>query len=93
MVIGFLSMEIYLPYSHSLKEKRKTILSLRDRIKKKYNVAFTELEYHDKWQRSKIGIVTLNNHKTMIETIFQKILSEAEDSIEGEILKTEIHYF
>ncbi len=93
MVIGFLSMEIYLPYSHSLKEKRKTILSLRDRIKKKYNVAFTELEYHDKWQRSKIGIVTLNNHKTMIETIFQKILTEAEDSIEGEILKTEIHYF
>ena len=93
MVIGFLSMEIYLPYSHSLKEKRKTILSLRDRIKKKYNVAFTELEYHDKWQRSKIGIVTLNNHKTMIETIFQKILTEAEDSIEGEILKTEIQYF
>ena len=93
MVIGFLSLEIYLPYSHSLKEKRKTIVSLKDRMKKKYNVAFAELEYHDKWQRSKIGIVTLNNHKTMIDTIFQKIITEAEDSIEGEIIKTEILYF
>lgn len=93
MVIGFLSLEIYLPYSHSLKEKRKTIVSLRDRIKKKYNVAFAELEYHDKWQRSKIGIVTLNNHKAMIDTIFQKILAEAEGSVEGEIIKSEIHFF
>ena len=93
MVIGFLSLEIYLPYSHSLKEKRKTIVSLKDRVKKKYNVAFAELEYHDKWQRSKIGIVTLNNNKTMVEFIFQKILSEAEENIEGEIISTDIHYF
>jgi uncharacterized protein YlxP (DUF503 family) len=93
MVIGFLSLEIYLPYSHSLKEKRKIIVSLKDRVKKKYNVAFAELDYQDKWQRSKIGIVTLNNHKTMIESIFQKILAEAEENIEGEIIKTDIHYF
>lgn len=93
MVIGFLSLEIYLPYSHSLKEKRKIIVSLKDRVKKKYNVAFAELDYHDKWQRTKIGIVTLNNHKTMVESIFQKILSDAEENIEGEIIKTDIHYF
>ncbi len=93
MVIGFLSLEIYLPYSHSLKEKRKTIASLKDRVKKKYNVALAELDYHDKWQRSKIGIVTLNNHKTIVESLFQKILSEAEENIEGEIIKTDIHYF
>ena len=93
MVIGFLSLEIYLPYSHSLKEKRKTIVSLKDRVKKKYNVAFAELDYHDKWQRSKIGMVTLNKRKTMIDSIFQKIIADAEENIEGEIIKTEVHYF
>jgi len=93
MVIGFLSLEIYLPYAHSLKEKRKTIVSLKDRVKKKYNVAFAELDYHDKWQRSKIGMVTLNNRKTMIDAIFQKIIADAEENIEGEIIKTEVHYF
>lgn len=93
MVIGFLSLEIYLPYSHSLKDKRKTIVSLKDRVKKKYNVAFAELDYHDKWQRSKIGIVTLNNRKMIIESIFQKILTEAEENIEGEIIKTDINFF
>jgi uncharacterized protein YlxP (DUF503 family) len=93
MVMGFLSLEIYLPYSHSLKEKRKTIVSFKDRVRKKFNVAIAELEYHDKWQRSKIGMVTLNNRKTMVDSIFQRIISDAEENIEGEIIKTEIHYF
>lgn len=93
MVIGFLSLELYLPYSHSLKEKRKTIVSFKDRVKKKFNIAFAELDYHDKWQRSKIGIVTLNSQKKMVESILQRILTEAEENIEGEIIKTDIQYF
>lgn len=93
MIIGFLSLEIYLPYSHSLKEKRKTIVSLKDRVKKRYNVAFAELDYQDKWQRSKIGIVTLNNRKRTIESLFQKIVNEAAENIDGEVIKVEVHYF
>ncbi len=93
MIIGFLSLEIYLPYSHSLKEKRKTIVSLKDRVKKRYNVAFAELDFQDKWQRSKIGIVTLNNRKRTIEAIFQKIINETADNIDGEVIKTDIYFF
>jgi uncharacterized protein YlxP (DUF503 family) len=93
MIIGVLTLEIYIPYSHSLKEKRKTLNKIKDRLKKKFNVAFAELEYLNKWQRSKIGLVTLNTQKSMIEKIFQKIVREIEENIEGEILQTEIYYF
>lgn len=93
MVIGFLTLEIYLPYSHSLKEKRKTLNSLKDRLKKKYNVAFAELDYQNKWQRSKIGLVSLNNLKRVVENIFHKIILDVEENIEGEILHQEIQYF
>ena len=93
MIIGFLSLDILLPYCQSLKEKRKRLLSFRDRLKKKYNVAFAELEYHDKWQRTKIGIVTLNNEKKMVEKIFNKVIQDFVDNVEGELLKTEIHFY
>ncbi len=93
MVIGFLTLEIYLPYSHSLKEKRKTLNSLKDRLKKKYNVAFAELDYQNKWQRSKIGVVSLNNLKRVVENIFHKIILDVEEKIDGEILHQEIQYF
>ena len=93
MVIGLLTLEIYIPYSHSLKEKRKTLNRIKDRLKKKFNIAFAELEYLNKWQRSKIGVVTINTQKRMIEKIFQKIILEIEESIEGEILQKDIYYF
>jgi len=86
-------LEIYLPYSHSLKEKRKTINKLKDRLKKRYNIAFAELDYLNKWQRSRIGIATLNTQKRMIDKVFQKIILETEENIEGEILQKEILFF
>ncbi len=93
MIIGFLSIDIYLPYSHSLKEKRKRLVGMRDRLKKKYNVAFSELDYQDKWQRSKIGLVSLNTQKKVIEKLFHKIEVDIQDSIDGEILHKEIVFF
>lgn len=92
MIIGYLSFEIYLPYSHSLKEKRKRLESIKNRLKHRYNVAFAELDFQNKWQRSRIGIVTLNSQQGVIEKMFHKILREVEENIEGEILKTEISY-
>ncbi|MFW6131893.1 MAG: DUF503 domain-containing protein [Candidatus Aminicenantaceae bacterium] len=93
MVVGFLLLEIYLPYSHSLKEKRKRLKSIRDKLKNRYNVAFAEVDYQDKWQRSTIGVVTLNNQKEYLETVFIKIVEDAEKIIDGEILNYEIQYF
>ncbi len=93
MVIGLLSLEIFLPYSHSLKEKRKVLNTLRDRFKKKFNIAFAELDYQEKWQRAKIGIITLNTQKSCVDRVLEKILEEAAQSLDGEILQSEICYF
>jgi len=93
MIIGLLILEIYIPYSHSLKEKRKSLNKIKDRVKNKFNVAFAELEFLNKWQRSKIGLVTINTQKSMVEKIFHKIVLEIEENIEGEILKKEIYFF
>jgi uncharacterized protein YlxP (DUF503 family) len=93
MVIGLLFLEIYFPYSHSLKEKRKVLKSFKDRIKNKFNVAFAELDYQDKWQRTRIGVVTLNSHKKPVDSLLNKIIVDAQENINGEIIDTQIHYF
>ncbi len=92
MVIGYLSLEIFLPYSHSLKDKRQRLSSLIQRLRKRYNVAFAELDYQKKWQRTTIGIVTLNNQKKVIERLFQRIIADAEQNIDGQILNHQTHY-
>jgi len=93
MVVGLLLLDIPLPYCHSLKEKRKRLNSIRDRFKNKYNVAMAELEHQNKWQRAAIGIVTLNSQKKIVENLFNKIISQAEEIIDGEIIEYKIQYF
>jgi len=93
MIIGYFSFEIYLPYSHSLKEKRKCLSRLKERLKTKYNIAVAELDFQEKWQRSRIGLVTISNQKLVIDKIFQKIALDIEKNVDGEILNTEIQFF
>ena len=57
MPIGLLTLEIHLPESHSLKDKRQVLRSLKDRLRGKFNVAVAELDGQDSWQRAVVGIV------------------------------------
>lgn len=93
MVIGLLALEIFLPYSQSLKDKRKVLNTLRDRVRGRFNAAFAELDFQDKWQRSTIGIVTLNSQKGRVDEVLQRICRDVEENLEGEIVRTEFHYF
>ena len=93
MVIGLLDLEIFLPYSHSLKDKRSRLKSFRDRLRLKHNVSFAELAFQDKWQRTKMGIVTINSSQTVIDRMFQSILQDVELHIDGEIIHSRIEYF
>ena len=61
MTVGLLTLELHIPDAQSLKDKRQIVRSLKDRLRGQFNVAVSELEYHDTWQRSVVGVVTLSN--------------------------------
>jgi uncharacterized protein YlxP (DUF503 family) len=93
MVIGLLALEIFLPYSQSLKDKRKVLNAIRDRVRSRFNAAFAELDYQDKWQRARIGIVTLNSQKAFVDQALRRVCRDVEENIEGEIVLSEFRYF
>lgn len=93
MVIGLLALDIHFPHSQSLKDKRKELNSLKGRIRQKYNVALAELDYQDTWQRTKIGVVTLNSQAGVVEDLLTRILQDVEGHINGDILKADIDFF
>lgn len=49
-------MELFLGEANSLKEKRRVLKSVLDRIKNRFNVSAAEVGEQDTWQRSTIGI-------------------------------------
>jgi uncharacterized protein YlxP (DUF503 family) len=85
MTVGLLTLELHIPQAQSLKDKRQIVRSLKDKLRGHFNVAISELEYHDTWQRSVIGIVTLSNEQQHVEESLQRVLAEA-DRILGPVL-------
>ena len=56
MLIGVSIFELHIPHSRGLKEKRKVIKSLIDRIHRRFRVSIAETDFHDLHQRSEIAI-------------------------------------
>ncbi|HXM99901.1 MAG TPA: DUF503 domain-containing protein [Candidatus Dormibacteraeota bacterium] len=78
MSVGLLTLELYIPDAHSLKEKRQVLRSLKDKLRRQFNVAIAELDHQDVWQRSVLGIVTLSNEDRHVRETLQKVLDEAD---------------
>jgi uncharacterized protein len=78
MPIGLLTLEIYIPEAHSLKDKRQVLRSLKDRLRGKFNVAVAELDGQDSWQRSVVGVVSLSNNNTHLEQSLRNVLEDSE---------------
>ncbi len=55
MYVLYGSIDLFLPASSSLKDKRQTIQSISGSLRKRCNISITEVEHHDLWQRSKLG--------------------------------------
>jgi len=48
-------LELELPYASSLKDKRQTLRSLKDRLRRR-NVSVAECDNHDFWQRATLEL-------------------------------------
>lgn len=75
---------------HSLKQKRSVIKRLMAKLRKDFNVAVTELDYHDLWQRTKIGIVTISTERNHAEKVIQEVLRIIDTFVELERTITDV---
>ncbi len=86
MVIGLLRIELHYPAAGSLKEKRRLLQSLLTRIRGRFNVSATEVEYQDLWQKSVLAVVHVNTLRSGADAVLSAIVQLVE--VEGEIQMT-----
>ena len=91
MTIALLSLELYLPMSQSLKDKRMVLRRLKDRLTA-FNVAVAEVAHQDLWQRAGLGVVTVASSDGMAEKTLSSALQEIERLEPGLVTRSEIEY-
>ena len=50
--VGILSFELHFPESHSLKEKRMHLRSVKQQLANRTGCSIAEVDHHDAWQRA-----------------------------------------
>ncbi|MBS1854816.1 MAG: DUF503 domain-containing protein [Acidobacteria bacterium] len=75
--IGVLTMELRLEESHSLKEKRHVVQSLKDRLRSRFNVSVAEIEHQDTWQRATLAAVTVASDRIHAGKVLQSVEEDA----------------
>lgn len=85
MNVSALFVEAIISESHSLKEKRMVVKSVKDRIRQRFNVAVAELDSQDKWQKVSLGFVTLGPSKLHCSQVLDRIesLLDEDDRLEN----------
>lgn len=71
--VGLLKIDIHLPESGSLKEKRVVLRSIKDKIRNNFNVSISESDNHDKWQLATFGIACVANDKRYLDGVLNKV--------------------
>ena len=90
--IGVITFELRLDDSHSLKDKRHFVKSLKDRLRAKFNVAVAEIDYQDLWQRALIAAVTVSSDHTRAEQVLQLVEREASSLLGGMLVGTAVEW-
>ncbi|MCH7977745.1 MAG: DUF503 domain-containing protein [Acidobacteria bacterium] len=93
MPVAVLTLEIHLPYAHSLKEKRFMVRKIKDRLRARFNVAVAELDHQELWQRAVVGVVSISSDQQNLETVMEGVQRESEKVLGGDLVRTELSFF
>ena len=74
MHVGVLQLELSVADAMSLKDKRRVILSLKDRIAHGHNVSIAEVGALDEHRRSILGVAMVSNDARYVEGALSKLV-------------------
>ena len=78
MFIGVARYDLFIPMSASLKDKRQVLRSVTQTIQRKFNVAISEVDHQELWQRAALGVSCVAESGSHC----RKVLDEVERTIE-----------
>lgn len=87
MHIILISLELHIPMAHSLKDKRRHIKSIKDRISQRFNASIAEVGELENWQIAELGICMIGNDRSYLDKQYSLLETLLLDITEVELAK------
>lgn len=73
MVVGVLSMELSIGGAFSLKDKRRVLKGLLERVRNRFNVSCAEVDRMDSHRLATVGVVCVSNQGSHAMSIMSSV--------------------
>lgn len=92
MPIAYCTLELYIPYAQSLKDKRMVLRKAQDRLRARSNFSIAEVGYQDLWQRAKLAAVTVGADEAVLQRVAQQFVRDAENILEDLLVDCQVSF-
>ncbi len=87
MTVAALEVHLRLRSSHSLKEKRRVVRSIKERVRAKFNVSVSEVDDQDLWQSIVLGFAAVGPDSEIVTGMLDEIVRQLRVHPEAELLQ------
>lgn len=90
MIVSMIQLIIELPEVTSIKDKRRIVKSIKDKLIRRYRISMAEIDLQDSLSFTQLGGAVVSNSRTHGERIMQKVLHFVEEECMGRIQDVQI---
>ncbi len=77
MAIAALTLEVRIEQSHSLKDRRQVVRSLKEKLRNGFNISVAELDEAVTWQSATIGVTAISRSRDYLTGLMQQVENAA----------------
>ncbi|MDR0451077.1 MAG: DUF503 domain-containing protein [Treponema sp.] len=91
MIVSMIQMIFEIPGVDSIKEKRRIIRSLKDKLQRRFNMSVAEVDLQDSLSFAQIGGAMVSNSRSFGESVLHKAFELVERDLPVRIQDMSIH--
>ena len=92
MVVGITTVELTIPESNSLKDKRQVLRSMLDGIRRRFNVSAAEVDHLDLWRRATVGIAAVSNEQKYLDQLLASVTRWIEENPRVNVMDIQVEF-
>jgi uncharacterized protein len=91
--VGCLRLSVHVPGSRSLKDKRRAIHQLRDRIRARHALHLSEVGHLEDWGRAVLALSSVSNDPRVLRSALDSMASEVESQAVVLVLERQVRLY
>jgi uncharacterized protein YlxP (DUF503 family) len=73
VLVALSAFDLRIPGCTSLKEKRHVVKGLTQGLRQRFNVAVAEVDHHDQWQRTRLGVSAVSAQGFQLRKVMHEV--------------------